>query len=92
MFTHDMAEAKQKEITMQGIEARYIFHYNFTKTLVLIYFYSSALEALINFSYSGKIKIDSDNVQNLLVGSSYLQLSKVREACADFLKHKYENI
>ncbi|XP_069998111.1 kelch-like protein 18 [Penaeus vannamei] len=67
MFTHDMAESKQKEITMQGIEP-------------------SALESLINFAYSGKVKIDGANVQSLLVGASFLQLSKVREACADFLK------
>ncbi|KAL7645652.1 UNVERIFIED_CONTAM: hypothetical protein RMT77_004038 [Armadillidium vulgare] len=69
MFTHDMAESKQKEITMQGIDP-------------------SALEALINFAYSGKIKIDSENVQSLLVGSSFLQLTEVREACGDFLKRR----
>lgn len=49
---------------------------------------SSALESLINFAYSGKVKIDGSNVQSLLVGASFLQLAKVREACADFLKHR----
>ncbi|XP_018016317.1 kelch-like protein 18 [Hyalella azteca] len=44
-----------------------------------------ALESLINFAYSGKIKIDGDNVQSLLVGSSFLQLLQVKEACANFL-------
>lgn len=48
----------------------------------------SALESLINFAYSGKVKIDGSNVQSLLVGASFLQLAKVREACADFLKHR----
>lgn len=47
------------------------------------------MEALINFAYSGKIKIDSENVQSLLVGSSFLQLTEVREACGDFLKRRY---
>ena len=51
-------------------------------------FSHSALESLINFAYSGKVKIDSSNVQSLLVGASFLQLAKVREACADFLKHR----
>ncbi|KAK3885238.1 hypothetical protein Pcinc_010512 [Petrolisthes cinctipes] len=69
MFTHDMAESKQMEITMQGIDP-------------------SALESLINFAYSGKVKVDGSNVQSLLVGASFLQLSKVREACADFLKDR----
>ncbi|XP_029844054.2 kelch-like protein 18 isoform X1 [Ixodes scapularis] len=66
MFTHDMIESKQKEITIRGIEA-------------------SALEALINFAYSGKVNITASNVQSLLVGSSFLQLLKVREACSEFL-------
>ncbi|CAL4124027.1 unnamed protein product, partial [Meganyctiphanes norvegica] len=69
MFTHDMAESKQKEITIQGIDAE-------------------AMESLINFAYSGKVKIDASNVQSLLEGSTFLQLTKVREACAEFLKHR----
>ncbi|XP_013777569.1 kelch-like protein 18 [Limulus polyphemus] len=69
MFTHDMMESKQKEITIQGIEA-------------------SALEALINFAYSGKVKIHTNNVQSLLVGASFLQLGKVREACCEYLKKR----
>uniref|UniRef100_A0A6A7FTI1 Kelch-like protein diablo n=3 Tax=Hirondellea gigas TaxID=1518452 RepID=A0A6A7FTI1_9CRUS len=69
MFTSDMVESKQKEITMKGIEA-------------------GALESLINFAYSGKIKIDAENVQSLLVGASFLQLIQVKEACACFMKHR----
>lgn len=45
----------------------------------------SALENLINFAYSGTVKIDNQNVQSLMVGASFLQLGKVRDACADFL-------
>ncbi|KAA0203204.1 hypothetical protein HAZT_HAZT000757 [Hyalella azteca] len=48
-----------------------------------------ALESLINFAYSGKIKIDGDNVQSLLVGSSFLQLLQVKEACANFLINRF---
>lgn len=44
-----------------------------------------SLESLINFAYSGTIRIDNHNVQNLMVGASFLQLNKVRDACADFL-------
>ncbi|XP_064467369.1 kelch-like protein 18 isoform X2 [Ornithodoros turicata] len=69
MFTHDMMESKQKEITIRGIE-------------------SSALEVLINFAYSGKVNITTSNVQSLLVGASFLQLTKVREACSEFLMRR----
>uniref|UniRef100_A0A1Q3F850 Kelch-like protein diablo n=1 Tax=Culex tarsalis TaxID=7177 RepID=A0A1Q3F850_CULTA len=48
-----------------------------------------ALESLINFAYSGVVKIDNQNVQGLMVGASFLQLSKVRNACADFLKSRF---
>jgi len=45
----------------------------------------SSMEALINFAYSGKVSISTNNVQNLMMASSYLQLSRVRDACAEFL-------
>lgn len=44
-----------------------------------------ALESLINFAYSGIVKIDNQNVQGLMVGASFLQLNQVRDACAKFL-------
>lgn len=44
-----------------------------------------ALEALINFAYSGKILLDKDNVQSIMIGASFLQLNKVRDACANYL-------
>ncbi|XP_063430646.1 kelch-like protein 18 [Mytilus trossulus] len=69
MFTHDMVESKQDEITMQGIDP-------------------NALEALVNFAYNGKVQIDVDNVQILLVAASFLHLQAVKEACCDFLKRR----
>lgn len=48
-----------------------------------------ALESLINFAYSGVVKIDNQNVQGLMVGASFLQLNKVRDACAEFLISKF---
>ena len=46
----------------------------------------SAMESLINFAYTGKIVISTANVQNLMMGASFLQLTRVRDACADFLQ------
>ncbi|GFR31191.1 kelch-like protein 18 [Trichonephila clavata] len=47
-----------------------------------------ALELLINFAYSGKVVINTSNVQSLLVGASFLQVDKVRDACCDFMKKR----
>ncbi|XP_041372118.1 kelch-like protein 18 [Gigantopelta aegis] len=69
MFTHDMVEAKQDEISMQGIDA-------------------SALESLVNFAYTGKVELDQNNVQSLLIAASFLHLQSVKEACCDFLKER----
>lgn len=49
----------------------------------------SALESLINFAYSGQVRIDNQNVQSLMMGASFLQLLKVRNACADFLISRF---
>uniref|UniRef100_A0A1B6L363 Kelch-like protein diablo n=1 Tax=Graphocephala atropunctata TaxID=36148 RepID=A0A1B6L363_9HEMI len=70
MFTHDMVESKQRDITIHGIDA-------------------VALEALVNFAYSGRVTINTSNVQSLMVGASFLSLPKVRNACADFLKKRF---
>lgn len=47
-----------------------------------------ALENLINFAYSGTIRINTSNCQSIMIGASFLQLTKVRDACAQFLKKK----
>ena len=44
------------------------------------------MESLINFAYSGKVVISTNNVQNLMLGASFLQLNRVRDACAEFLQ------
>jgi len=46
----------------------------------------SAMESLINYAYTGKIVISTSSVQNLMMGASFLQLTRVRDACADFLQ------
>lgn len=55
-----------------------------------MFVYFRALESLINFAYSGAVKIDNQNVQMLMVGASFLQLNKVRDACADFLISRFD--
>ncbi|KAJ8039956.1 Actin-binding protein IPP [Holothuria leucospilota] len=44
------------------------------------------LHLLVEFIYSGKIYIDSENVQELLTAADMLQISEVVDACCDFLK------
>ncbi|GJQ83409.1 hypothetical protein Trydic_g14191 [Trypoxylus dichotomus] len=45
----------------------------------------TAIEMLLDFSYTGQIMITADNVQVLLPASSLLQMHEVREACCTFL-------
>ncbi|XP_005111397.1 kelch-like protein 18 [Aplysia californica] len=71
MFTHDMVETKQAEITMESIEP-------------------GALEALINFAYTGYVVIDSNNVQSLLIVASFLNMQAVKDACCTYLKNRLE--
>lgn len=49
-----------------------------------------ALENLVNFAYSGSIKIDSTNCQSIMIGASFLQLIRVRDACAKFLTERFQ--
>ncbi|KAL4083983.1 hypothetical protein QTP88_029299 [Uroleucon formosanum] len=46
---------------------------------------STALQLLINFIYSGQIKITERNAQVLLPAANFLLLLEVKEACCDFL-------
>lgn len=46
------------------------------------------MEALINFAYSGRVILDKNNVQSIMIGASFLQLTKVRDAAANFLLHR----
>lgn len=52
----------------------------------------SALEALVNFAYTGKVVLDKNNVQSIMIGASYLQLNKVRDACANYLLQRCDEI
>lgn len=46
----------------------------------------AALEALINFAYTSRITLSTDNVQTLLYASSILQVEIVAQACCEFMK------
>jgi kelch-like protein 18 len=48
-----------------------------------------ALEALINYAYSGSVKIDSTNCQSIIIGASFLQLDRVQNQCAEFLMKRF---
>ena len=47
-----------------------------------------AVEALVNYAYNGRVQLDINNVQSILVGANFLQLGVVKEACCEFLKNR----
>ena len=44
-----------------------------------------ALEALVNYAYSGCIAVNVNTVQAILIGANFLQLKTVKEFCASFI-------
>ena len=51
---------------------------------------SNSLRALIEYTYSSKIRVCVDNVENILSAASMLQFIRVEEACYDFLSNNIE--
>lgn len=48
----------------------------------------SAMEAIVDFFYSGEIEISESNVQELLPVTCILQVQSVQKACCDFLERQ----
>ena len=53
----------------------------------MIYIFS-ALEAMVNFAYTGQVTIDRYNAQSLLIAANFLHLTGIRDACCDFFKER----
>ena len=49
-----------------------------------------AMELLIDFAYTGSIKIDEINVQTVLPAACLLQIIEIQEACCEFLKKQLD--
>ena len=48
----------------------------------------NALEQFINYSYNGKICINNENVQALLIGANFFLLKNIKYACVEFIKKR----
>ena len=49
-----------------------------------------ATAQLIDFAYTGSIRIDESNVQTVLPAACLMQLSEIQEACCEFLKKQLD--
>lgn len=61
---------------------------SFERTVTLQDVDSQAVESLIDFAYTGKLDINTDNVQALMYACSLFQLSNLQQACSDFLQRQ----
>lgn len=48
----------------------------------------SALEAMVNFAYTGNVAITRHNAQSILIAANFLQLTGIRDACCEFFKDR----
>ncbi|XP_030838588.1 kelch-like protein 24 isoform X2 [Strongylocentrotus purpuratus] len=51
---------------------------------------SSTLSLLLDFMYTGKLRITEENVQDVLVSANYLLLGRLVDACSDFLRRQLD--
>ena len=51
----------------------------------------NTMELLIEFSYTGTLEINQENVQKLLAGSSLLNIERLRTACSRFLQKQLDS-
>ena len=48
------------------------------------------LEQLINYAYTGRVRIAAGNVEALLMGASFLQLAPILSACSAYLQTRLQ--
>lgn len=61
---------------------------SFEDTVTLKDVDSDAVQSLIDFAYTGKLDITTDNVQAIMYACSLFQLSTLQQACSDFLQRQ----
>ena len=54
--------------------------------MIIIFLIAFCPQALIDFIYSGEIKLNQENVQDVLISADMIELKEVVEKCTEFLK------
>lgn len=85
MFTHDMVESVGVVSVCECLCIKFVFSLQNQREISMLGIDAETLGALINYAYTGRVKITNLNVQSLFVGASFLQLSRISEACGQFL-------
>jgi len=79
MFTSGLMESEARQYRGQDMR-------KCRQKLVLQGLDHSTLEALVDFMYTGAIKLDQQSVQETLVAADMIQLKEVVDICSSFLK------
>jgi len=85
MFTSGLIESEFDERFSRGAEGGKK-NCKQKQKLVLQGIEQSTLKALVDFIYSGKIQLNQDNVQDILISADMIELKDVVERCTEFLK------
>ena len=86
MFTNQMAESRKRNSDYCSS----VNHFLFSEEIQMIDIDESILRNLVDFCYTGSIKIDEESVHQLLPAACLLQMQEVEDFCCRFLKDQLD--
>lgn len=93
MFTTEVIESRQKEITLEGVSAKGIFHVFFIHIMKSAITYFSVIiigmQFLLDYAYSSRLALNLSNIQDVLSTASHVQVVTVVDACSNYLQVSY---
>lgn len=90
MFTGELEESRQTEVTIRDIDDNAMEKGNLDLSLHFQSFYNCCFFPVIDFCYTSHIVVEESNVQTLLPAACLLQLQEIQDICCEFLKRQLD--